>query len=134
MGTLALPWTPSVMICPSDPEPASGHSYIFNEHLVQDQQKELMYASKPPSGQTDSQVVVLGEKRSSKDDYYMEQGDFPTDPTQPFTTHVELYRHGIKLGSNYLYKDFHAENQPPKALSDEVDPWDTVPVETQSTN
>ncbi len=133
-GVLAGPWTPNVMVCPSDPQPGSAHSYLFNQHMVQNQGKVLKYSSKPPSGQTDSQVVLLGEKRSSKDDYYMEQGDFPIDPSIPSTTHVELYRHGLKLGSNYLYKDFHAENQPPKALSDEVDPWDTIPVQTTTTN
>jgi len=48
---------------------------------------------------------------------------------------VELYRHGIKFGSNYLYKDWHAQNSPPNALSDAVDPWDTVPNPSQqSTN
>ncbi len=129
-GYIASPWTSNLMICPSDPQPGADHSYLFNEHLVQDQQQVLRYASKPPSGRTDGEVVVMGEKRSIKDDYYMEQGDFPTNPAQYDTTHVELFRHGIKLGSNYLYKDGHAENKPPQALSNEVDPWDIVPVST----
>ncbi len=79
--------------------------------------------------------MVLGEKRSIKDDYYMEQGDFPIDPTAANETHVERYRHGAVLGSNYLYKDMHAQNNPPQALSDQVDPWDIVPNQTaKSTN
>ncbi len=134
LGTLATDWTPKLMVCPSDPQPGAAHSYIFNQHMVQNEAKVLKYSSKPPSGRTDSQVVVLGEKRSIKDDYYMEQGDFPTNPADYVTTHVELFRHGIKLGSNYLYKDGHAENQPPKGLSNEVDPWDTVPTATTSSN
>jgi prepilin-type N-terminal cleavage/methylation domain-containing protein len=128
MGTIDAPWSTNMMICPSDPQPGADHSYLFNQHLVQDQDKLLKYSSKPPTPQqTNSTVVVLGEKRSIKDDYYMEQGDFPVDPTAASPTHVELYRHGAKLGSNYLYKDMHAQNQPPQALSDEVDPWDIVP-------
>ncbi len=128
-GYLAAPWTSGMMVCPSDPQPGAAHSYLFNQHLVQDTSKVLKYSSKPPTPQlTDSTVVVLGEKRSVKDDYYMEQGDFPIDPTAASATHVELYRHGAKLGSNYLYKDMHAQNNPPQALSDQVDPWDIVPV------
>ena len=135
MGTVAAPWTSKMMICPTDPQPGAGHSYLFNQHLVQDQNKVLKYSSKPPTDQqTNSTVVVLGEKRSVKDDYYMEQGDFPIDPTAASPTHVELYRHGAKLGSNYLYKDMHAQNNPPQALSDQVDPWDIVPVSTTSSN
>jgi prepilin-type N-terminal cleavage/methylation domain-containing protein len=135
-GTFAAPWTSKMMICPQDPQPGAAHSYLFNQHLVQDQQKVLTYSDQPPTRQqTNSDVVVLGEKRSTKDDYYMEQGDFPIDPTVNSQTHVELYRHGTKLGSNYLYKDFHAQNNPPKALTDQVDPWDIVPSTTAtSTN
>ena len=135
-GVIAGPWTSKLMVCPTDPQPGAGHSYLFNQHLVQDQSKVLKYFQHPPTfGQTDSQVVLIGEKRSTKDDYYMEQGDFPIDNVVPADTHVELYRHGIKFGSNYLYKDWHAQNSPPNALSDAVDPWDTVPNPSQqSTN
>jgi prepilin-type N-terminal cleavage/methylation domain-containing protein len=131
-GTAAGPWTSKMMVCPSDSQPGAAHSYLFNQHLVQDQSQVLRYFSRPPSAQqTNSNVVVLGEKRSIKDDYYMEQGDFPIDPTVANETHVELYRHGAKLGSNYLYKDMHAQNSPPQALSDQVDPWDIVPSQSQ---
>jgi type II secretory pathway pseudopilin PulG len=135
-GIAAGPWTSGLMVCPSDPQPGAAHSYLFNQHLVQNQNKVLMYSSKPPTDmQTNATVVVLGEKRSIKDDYYMEQGDFPIDPTVANETHVELYRHGAKLGSNYLFKDMHAQNSPPQALSDEVDPWDIVPNQSAtSTN
>jgi hypothetical protein len=126
-GIIAGQWTNKLMICPSDPQPGAAHSYLFNEHLVENQQKVLKYAGEPPLGQSSAEVVVLGEKRSIKDDYYMESGDFPTDPSNPGDTHVELYRHGVKLGSNYLYKDMHAENKPPQGLSSQVDPWDTLP-------
>jgi type II secretory pathway pseudopilin PulG len=134
MGVLAAPWTSKLMVCPTDPQPGAAHSYLFNQHLVQDQDKVLRYSAKPTYQNSNAQVVVLGEKRSIKDDYYMEQGDFPVDPTVNSSTHVELYRHGIKLGSNYLYKDMHAVNQPPQGLSDAVDPWDTTPTSSTSSN
>ncbi len=131
LGVIAQPWTSNLMVCPSDPQPGAAHSYLFNQHLVQDSNKVLKYFSKPPTGQqTNAEVVLLGEKRSTKDDYYMEQGEFPIDGSIPADTHVELYRHGIKLGSNYLYKDMHAQNNPPNALSDQVDPWDISPSPT----
>jgi hypothetical protein len=44
---------------------------------------------------------------------------------------VELFRHGLKLGSNYLYKDMHATNVPPRDITTLMggtnhllDPWD----------
>ncbi len=135
-GVFAQQWTPKIMVCPQDPQPGAAHSYLFNQHLVQDQNQVLKYFSNPPTRQqTNADVVLVGEKRSIKDDYYMEQGDFPIDPTTANLTHVERFRHGIKLGSNYLYKDMHAQNNPPQALSDQVDPWDIVPDMTaKSTN
>ena len=44
-----------------------------------------------------------------------------------------MYRHGAKLGSNYLYKDMHAVAQPPSALTNAVDPWDIVPTPITTT-
>ena len=134
MGYFAQPWTSPVLACPSDPQPGAAHSYMFNQHLVASQQQVLTYTRRAPSGQSDTQVVVLGEKRTGVDDYYMESGDFPINGVQPTTIKVELYRHGAKLGSNYLYKDMHAVAQPPSALNNQVDPWDITPVPTTTGN
>jgi prepilin-type N-terminal cleavage/methylation domain-containing protein len=132
-GVLAKPWTSPIMSCPSDPEPGAAHSYLFNEHLVANEQQVLTYTRRAPAGQEDTRVVVLGEKRTGVDDYYMEAGDFPINGVQPTTLKVEQYRHGVKLGSNYLYKDMHAVASPPGALSAQVDPWDITPVATETT-
>jgi prepilin-type N-terminal cleavage/methylation domain-containing protein len=131
-GSLSQPWTSPLMVCPEDTLPASAHSYIFNQHLVENPRKVLKYSSKPLDGRSNAQIVVLGEKRTQFDDYYMEKGDFAdasnvTDSSA--TMKVELYRHGLKLGSNYLYKDMHADNIPPNLLlgsgaSNLLDPWD----------
>ena len=131
LGTFAGPWTSRLMACPSDPQPGAAHSYLFNQHLVASERQVLKYSNKAPAGQSDTQVVVLGEKRTGVDDYYMELSDFPINGKQPTTIKVEQYRHGAKLGSNYLYKDMHAVPQPPSALSTQVDPWDIVTTPTQ---
>lgn len=133
-GIKSMPWTSKLMRCPSDDSPGAAHSYLFNQHLVQNQAKLLKYAGDPPNNLTNSTVVVLGEKRSIKSDYYMEQGDFSEDPANPKETHVELRRHGVKLGSNYLFKDMHATNQPPAGLSSQVDPWDITPDPSQKSS
>ena len=130
LGTLAQPWTSPLMSCPSDPQPGAAHSYLFNNHLCRDQKQVLTYSRKPPNDMTDNNVVVLGEKRTGFDDYYMEKEDFPVDNVQNGTLKVDLYRHGAKLGSNYLYKDMHAEPKPPRGLTDQVDPWDINKVAT----
>ena len=38
---------------------------------------------------------------------------------------VEPYRHGVKLGSNYLYLDWHVDIVAPKQAKGALDPWDT---------
>jgi prepilin-type N-terminal cleavage/methylation domain-containing protein len=105
-------WDPPVMTCPSDFEPAARHSYILNDHLFE---RRVKYHSKW-LGRPNTEVVVMGEKRSSYDDYYMNRGDF--------NTRVELYRHGLQQGSNYLFLDMHASPAPKHEASAGLDPWD----------
>lgn len=133
LGTLAKPWTSPIMACPSDPQPGASHSYLFNFHLIANQRQVLTYTRKAPLGQSDDTVVVVGEKRTGVDDYYMEDKDFPLDGSQGSAIKVELYRHGAKLGSNYLYKDMHAVPRAPKGMSQQVDPWDINTTQTGST-
>jgi prepilin-type N-terminal cleavage/methylation domain-containing protein len=133
-GSLSQPWTSPLMVCPEDTLPASAHSYIFNQHLVENPRKVLKYSNKPPIGTSNAEVVVLGEKITNVDDYYMESDDFVATSNANNSNakmKVELFRHGLKLGSNYLYKDMHATNTPPKditgllgANNHLLDPWD----------
>ena len=136
-GEGCQPWTPPYMVCPTDADqqlPAAAHSYILNDHLCHSPRLVNKYSSRPPDGRSQSEVVVLGEKVSTYQDYYMEAGDFPVyDPNtgamigNPDRLVVEFYRHGLKLGSNYLYKDCHVDNSPPQAASMGIDPWDPFP-------
>ena len=118
-------WNPKVMLCPSDFEPAEEHSYLLNNHLAD---REIKIASKNLGGLTCSDVVVMGEKTSSWNDYYMNAEDYRRDRPGDFALgKVELYRHGIRLGSNYLYMDMHVGSFRRSDQFDRgLDPWDVA--------
>jgi prepilin-type N-terminal cleavage/methylation domain-containing protein/prepilin-type processing-associated H-X9-DG protein len=111
----AKPFTPPVLVCPSDFEPAEYHSYVLNQHLDYEKIKQGAKV-------LTSLTILAGEKKTSQRDYHMEntmsaEGD-------EFARVVELYRHGLKLGSNYLYLDGHADNQlNVDKVKAGIDPW-----------
>ncbi|HEY8667600.1 MAG TPA: type II secretion system protein [Tepidisphaeraceae bacterium] len=137
-------YTPPIMLCPSDLEPAAAHSYILNKHLAKSPEELIKYSTKT-NGKSKDEIVLMGEKVTIAPDYYMElspQQDAgvpgslaPYDPTNSeFFKIVDPYKHGLKLGSNYLYMDLHVDTDAPKNAADAVDPWDprtppTGPVE-----
>ncbi len=106
-------WNPPIMLCPSDFEPLDEHSYVLNQHLSD---HAIKYDTSELGGLFNSDVVVMGEKVSSKGDYYMERYEFQAV--------VEPYRHGTGYGSNYLYLDMHVSTVPPNAAESGMDPWD----------
>ncbi len=105
-------WNPPLLICPTDVEPFGEHSYVLNQHLAN---YKIRYFTKPPNGLTPSDLVLMGEKKTDVYDYYMELGDF--------LRVVEGYRHGLSLGSNYLYMDLHVSVVPPNEALAGIDPW-----------
>ena len=116
-------WTPKVMLCPADDEnPGEHHSYVLNGHLVE---KKVRYFSKNFGGNTtNTDVVVMGEKVTSEDDYYVEtDGKGLSD----YNIVVEHHRHGLRLKSNYLHLDLHVDNIEPKEIAGCLDPWDVLP-------
>lgn len=121
-------FNPPVMLCPNDLEPVYEHSYILNDHLFEHGMK---FGSRPPQGLSSSDIVLMGEKNSSDNDYYMNEvangkSDFDAGK-------VELYRHGFRLGSNYLYMDMHVgpfRFRDSKQMKASTDPWDPDPVAT----
>jgi prepilin-type N-terminal cleavage/methylation domain-containing protein/prepilin-type processing-associated H-X9-DG protein len=143
-------YNPPVMTCPSDNEPAEEHSYVLNSHLVDrkdpsDPNRKLVikFSSKTSvlgGGLTPSEVIVMGEKVTTEPDYYMDGDSNPNGGDYPRV--VEPYRHGLKLGSNYLYLDLHVDTVYARRNADGskevvrgVDPWDVKPPEqTASTN
>jgi prepilin-type N-terminal cleavage/methylation domain-containing protein/prepilin-type processing-associated H-X9-DG protein len=128
-------WNPKLMICPNDPDvltidSAQQHSYLLNHHMEESPDRMIRYGGRiqgyTSTGEwivrTPSKVVLMGEKRTVVGDYYMEAGDF--DPPKAI---VEPYRHGVKLGSNYLYLDWHVDTVPPEEAKESVDPWSPLP-------
>jgi prepilin-type N-terminal cleavage/methylation domain-containing protein/prepilin-type processing-associated H-X9-DG protein len=129
-------WTPPIMLCPADdPDPGDYHSYLLNNHLLE---RNIRYSSKLPGGITPDHAVLAGEKKTSETHYFVETFDGPP----PYSTYygrdgndgqVENYRHGPKVGSNYLYLDLHVDHNGPIELVYGMDPWDfpNAPPTTQ---
>jgi prepilin-type N-terminal cleavage/methylation domain-containing protein len=129
-------WNPRILLCPQDTEEMASptgeqHSYLLNHHIEESPQKMIKYggiargytSTGETTIRTSSEIVVMGEKKTDKGEYFMETGDF--DPPKEI---VEEYRHGIKLGSNYLYLDMHVDTVPPQQVKDAVDPWAPLPA------
>lgn len=108
-------YNPPIMLCPADLEPRAAHSYILNDHLFV---HGVKFSTKNLGGLTTSDVIVMGEKKSDRDDYYMnERTDYPS--------RVEFYRHGLKRGSNYLFLDLHVGTLADRRTALRgSDPWD----------
>jgi prepilin-type N-terminal cleavage/methylation domain-containing protein/prepilin-type processing-associated H-X9-DG protein len=120
-----IPYTPKIMLCPADDEPADHHSFIINKHLAKDPQDVKKFNAKMGYGRTVSDVPLVGEKRSTARDYYMEKENYE-DPSglSEFEKVVELYRHGTTYGSNYLFMDLHVASILPNKAAAAMDPWD----------
>ena len=112
IGYSAEAYTPAVMRCPEDLEPVEFHSYVVNQHMADER---IRFGKRAGRLGSSSLVVVAGEKKTEARDYYMEESDFERV--------VESYRHGIKLGSNYLFMDGHVESQLPAQVRGQLDPW-----------
>jgi prepilin-type N-terminal cleavage/methylation domain-containing protein/prepilin-type processing-associated H-X9-DG protein len=124
---------PESMKCPADEEPREDHTYVLNKHLAKNVVTGIKRGGrvrdKDGNARSSSDVVLLGEKRSSEPDYYMEAGK---GNDSEFDRVVEPYRHGIKLGSNYLYLDGHVSTDQPQAVKDSLDTWDPIGETTPS--
>ena len=115
-------WNHPILLCPTDFEPAEEHSYVLNKHLAD---RGLRFGTGRVNQLVSSEIVVMGEKITTVQDYYMAVGDFERV--------VESYRHGVKLGSNYLYLDTHVDTVPPDEALAGLDPWDPGESEQEDT-
>lgn len=109
----AGPYTPEALRCPSDVDPYEAHSYVLNSHLAD---RAIKAGKSNFGGLTNSEVIVAGEKFTLKRDYYMQN--------QEFFEVVDRFRHGMTLGSNYLYFDGHVGTVLPSEAMSGIDPWD----------
>jgi prepilin-type N-terminal cleavage/methylation domain-containing protein/prepilin-type processing-associated H-X9-DG protein len=105
------PYTPPVLRCPADPDAFMGHSYVLNNHLAD----ESIRMGKHVKGISSTDIIVAGEKFTQETDYYVDYGDYDRV--------VEPFRHG-RVGSNYLYFDWHVTSALPKHAKRGIDPWD----------
>lgn len=115
---LVRAYTPPIFQCPADPDTETGLSYTVNFHLAPSNAKQIKYGSRIPNGKSYAEVVWVGEKKTSSIDYYMSSGEFDQA--------VEPYRHGLSIGSNYLYLDGHVSTEPPNVAKSSLDPWDVL--------
>jgi prepilin-type N-terminal cleavage/methylation domain-containing protein len=112
-------WTPPIMLCPADyEEPGKYHSYVVNDHL---NEHHIKHWTKNIPHCTADRVVVMGEKITTEEDYYIQA--VPGGGSDFFLT-VEKYRHGLRLGSNYLFLDMHVDRNAPEEVKAGFDPWD----------
>jgi prepilin-type N-terminal cleavage/methylation domain-containing protein len=110
-------WNPKLMLCPTDENPGDQHSYVLNNYFYT---KKIKYGHTHFKFHTVCDVVLMGEKKSSETDYYMNPpGDYPRV--------VEHQRHGRSLGSNYLHLDMSVNADEPKLWPGAADPWDPLP-------
>ena len=107
-------YNPKVVSCPADPEPNEAHTYALNNPPAAHHCK---LGSSNFNGLGPSEVVLAAEKRTDAKDYYLEPeiGDFDSG--------LELYRHGLKRGSNYLFFDGHVATAKPQEIKRGMDPW-----------
>jgi prepilin-type N-terminal cleavage/methylation domain-containing protein/prepilin-type processing-associated H-X9-DG protein len=107
-------WNPGWMLCPADQEPQEEHSYIMNIYIVKNEVK-----LGKTKGMIPSMMIMAGEKKTNYPDYHMDPGQFDYL--------VEQYRHGLEVGSNYLYMDGHVAASLPGDAKKGFEPWDPTP-------
>ena len=66
----AGPYTPKIIVCPTDDNPFEAHSYVLNKHLAD---KRIRFGSRNFGGLPATDVIVAGEKKTTERDYYMER-------------------------------------------------------------
>ena len=124
-------WNPTILKCPADDLPTppptwaygvsengADHSYIFNE-IIKD--RYIKKGSTGLPGLSSASIIIMAEKKTQYDDYY--HGIGPLHPNQNISTLLERYRHGLNVGSNYLFLDSHVEVLKPEDAQKPYDPW-----------
>jgi prepilin-type N-terminal cleavage/methylation domain-containing protein/prepilin-type processing-associated H-X9-DG protein len=114
-------WNPKVLICPADNEPAEEHSYIFNDMVWF---RQITVGSNDLGGRSSSEFIIMGEKKTEVPDYYAFAGWLHEHAGE--SDLLEGYRHG-RVGSNYLFMDWHVEPLERAAADRGMNPWNAPP-------
>lgn len=105
---------PAVMRCRADFEPVADRSYMLNWHLIDREARITDRRRDAPA----YEIVVAGEKVSSRGDYYLNSTDY-ADGLPAFARHARVE------GMNMLYLDLHVGTKTPTLLFEgQWDPWD----------
>jgi prepilin-type processing-associated H-X9-DG protein len=109
-------WNHPLLLCPQDEEPVEEHSYALNWYFYQ---HAVRFHTTNLAGRKPGDVVLMGEKRAEANNYFI-----GSDSDYDYA--AEEFKHGLRLGSNYLFLDLHVAPLPPSAnVRRAYDPWGT---------
>ncbi|MEA2711320.1 MAG: hypothetical protein QOF78_3921 [Phycisphaerales bacterium] len=108
-------WNPPLLLCPQDEEPVEEHSYALNWYFYLHGIR-FHNSSEKLGGLKPGEVILMGEKRAEANNYFIGSDD-------DYEYAADEYKHGLTLGSNYLFLDTHVSTLPPKAAKHAYDPW-----------
>ena len=108
-------WNHPLLTCPQDESPTYEHSYALNWLIAE---HNVRFHSGNVGGRAPGEVVVLGEKRAESVHYFIDAADYEeaADP----------YKHGLRVGSNYLFLDTHVGAML-RGAQEAYDPWGVMP-------
>ena len=108
-------WNPPLLLCPQDEEPEEEHSYALNWYFYL--HKVRFHTHENLGGLKPGETILMGEKRAEATNYFI--GD-----DNDYNYAADEYKHGLRLGSNYLFLDLHVSPLPPAANARHLyDPW-----------
>ena len=113
-------WNHPLLLCPQDEPPVlEEHSYALNWYLFL---HAVRFHNSNIGGLKPGEVILMGEKRAEANNYFIgDAGDYDYA--------ADEFKHGLRLGSNYLFLDMHVATLPPKSARHAYDPWGTPPPE-----
>ena len=107
-------WNHPLLLCPQDEEPVEEHSYALNWYFYH---HAVRFHTTNLAGRKPAEIVLMGEKRAEANNYFIGSN---TD----YDHAAEEIKHGLRLGSNYLFLDLHVAPLPPSANVRRLyDPW-----------
>ena len=104
-----------LLLCPQDEEPVEQHSYALNWYFFHHEVR--FHTRNFPGGLKPAEVILMGEKRVQANNYFI-------GSEHDYDYAAEEFKHGLRLGSNYLFLDLHVSTLPPSAHPRRLyDPW-----------
>jgi prepilin-type processing-associated H-X9-DG protein len=107
-------WNHPLLLCPQDEEPLEEHSYALNWYFTY---HDVRFHSRNFGPLKPGEVILMGEKRAEANNYFI-------GSDKDYDYAAEEFKHGLRLGSNYLFLDLHVSTLPPTAaVKRAYDPW-----------